>query len=138
MAMPDSIEARMFYRCAKQRFDDGQILLRAAHTTGAVYMAGYGIECILKALILSVLAPAPRAEMLESFRGTKSHDYEWLRTRYFENGGPRYPGKIAEAFALVNGWSTEMRYLPGFIKTSEAEGFLAAAHNIIDWVGGRL
>ena len=138
MAIPASSEAKKFYRCAFERYDDAQILLRAAHTTGAVYLAGYGIECILKALILSVLAPAPRAEMLESFRGTKAHDYEWLRTRYFENGGPRFPREIIQAFALVNGWSTEMRYLPGFIKASEAEGFLAAAHNIIDWVDGRL
>ena len=28
-------------------------------TTGAVYLAGYGIECILKSLILSVVAPGP-------------------------------------------------------------------------------
>jgi len=57
MAVPSSIEARLFYR-ASQRFDEAQVLLEAVRTTGAVYLAGYGIECILKALILSVFPQA--------------------------------------------------------------------------------
>jgi len=80
MAIPASIEARLYYRCAFQRHEDAQILLRADHTTGAVYLAGYGIECMLKALVLSAVAPAARTEMLNSFRGARAHDYEWLRT----------------------------------------------------------
>ena len=71
MAIPASIEARLFYRCAFERYEDAEVLLRAEHTTGGVYMAGYGVECILKALVLSALAPAARSEMLKSFRGTK-------------------------------------------------------------------
>ena len=137
MAMPTPSEAKKFYRCAFQRYSDAQILLRAAHTTGAVYLAGYGIECILKALILSILAPAPRVEMLESFRGTIAHDYEWLRARYFATGGTRFPREIIEAFTLVNDWSSEMRYWTVSLKVDEAESFLAAAHTIIHWVDER-
>ena len=57
MAIPASIEARLYYRCAFQRHEDAQILLRADHTTGAVYLAGYGVECILKALVLHFNRP---------------------------------------------------------------------------------
>jgi hypothetical protein len=110
---------------------------RADHTTGAVYLAGYGIECILKALILSALAPAARKAMLNSFRGARAHDYEWLRTQYLENGGSRFPREITEAFTLVNDWSTDMRYLPRTLRADEAEGFLAAAVNIIHCANGR-
>ena len=138
MAIPASIEARLFYRCAFERYEDAEVLLRAEHTTGGVYMAGYGVECILKALVLSALAPAARSEMLKSFRGTKAHDFEWLRTRYLERGGPRFSREIVDAFAVVNTWSTDMRYLPGKQKTKEAEGFLAAAETIIRWADGRL
>ncbi|MDR3635656.1 MAG: HEPN domain-containing protein [Isosphaeraceae bacterium] len=138
MAIPASIEARLFYRCAFQRYEDAQILLRADHTTGAVYLAGYGIECILKALLLSAVPLVARTAMLNSFRGTRAHDYEWLRTPYLQNGGSRYPRKITEAFTLVNDWSTDMRYLPRTLKAEEAEGFLAAAENIIHWADGRL
>jgi len=61
MDIPASPEARLYYRSAFPRYEDAQILLRADRTTGAVYLAGYGIECILKALVLSILTPAGRA-----------------------------------------------------------------------------
>ena len=50
MAIPRSKESRLFYRCARQRFGEAEILLEAGHPTGAVYLAGYSIECMLKAL----------------------------------------------------------------------------------------
>ena len=52
MALPNAVEARPFYRSAKQRFEDAQFLLEADRTTGAIYLAGYSEECILNALIL--------------------------------------------------------------------------------------
>jgi hypothetical protein len=138
MPIPASVEARLYYRCAFQRHDDARVLLRADHTTGAVYLAGYGIECILKALVLSDLAPAARSETLNSFRGARAHDYEWLRTQYLQNGGARFPREITRAFTLVNDWSTDMRYLPRTLRAEEADGFLSAAETIIHWVDGRL
>jgi hypothetical protein len=76
--------------------------------------------------------------MLKSFRGTKAHDFEWLRTQYLQGGGSRFSREIVDAFTLVNSWSTDMRYLPGKQKTKEAEGFLAAAGTIIHWANRRL
>ena len=49
MAVPHSSEARMFYRCAWQRLDEGELLLTHQMTVAAVYLAGYGVECMLKA-----------------------------------------------------------------------------------------
>lgn len=138
MAVPASIEARLYYRCALQRHDDAQVLLRADHTTGAVYLAGYGVECILKALILSGLALAARVVMLDSFRGARAHDYEWLRTQHLQNGGARFPREITEAFTLVNDWSTDLRYLPRTLRIEEAEGFVSATGRILRWADGRL
>ncbi len=137
MGIPASIEARLDYRCALQRHDDAQVLLRADHTTGAVYLAGYGVERILKALILEGLGPTARTVMLASFRGAMAHDFEWLRTQYLEHGGARYPRDVTQAFTLVNGWSTDLRYLPRTLKAEEAEGFLSAAEQIIHWAAGR-
>jgi len=137
MPIPASPDARLFYRCAFQRQEDAEILLRADRTTGAVYLAGYAVECILKALILSALAPAARRATLESFRGARAHDYEWLRTQYLENGGARFPRETTRAFTLVNDWSTDLRYSPRTLRADEAEGFLAAAGQIIDWADGR-
>lgn len=138
MGVPGSTGARLFYRCVFQRYEDAQILLRADHTTGAVYLAGYGVECILKALVLAALGPAARTATLQSFRGARAHDFEWLRTQYFENGGSRFPREITADFTLVNDWSTDLRYSPRTLKADEAKEFLAAAHRIIRWADGRL
>ena len=55
MAVPRGKEARLFYRCAKQRSGEARVLQAAFMPTGAVYLAGYSVECILKALIFSVV-----------------------------------------------------------------------------------
>ena len=137
MAQPGDPEARLYYRCAFLRFEDAQILLRADHTTGAVYLAGYGVECILKALVLMAVPLRDRPAMLLSFRGAKAHDYEWLRSQYFHNSGPRFPREINEQFTLVNSWSTDLRYRPNTVRDEEAEGFLIAVSRILHWADER-
>ena len=94
MAIPGSSDARLYYRCAFQRYEEAEVLLEADYTTGAVYLAGYGIECILKALVLMSVAAGDRPETLKSFRGSKAHEYEWLRSLYLTNGGARFPREI--------------------------------------------
>jgi HEPN domain-containing protein len=138
MGVPSSIEARLFYRCAIQRFEEAQILLRSDRTTGAVYLAGYGIECILKSLLLSVVVPGRTVSVLQSFRGNRAHDYEWLREQYFDNQGPDFPRGINLHFTLVSDWSTNLRYIPRKMEVGDAEDFLAAAEAIIQFVIGRL
>ena len=71
MALPHAKEARPFYQAAKQRLEDARYLLDAKRSTGAIYLAGYGVECMLKALILATLPAKKRAAMLDSFRARK-------------------------------------------------------------------
>ena len=58
MAIPRSKESKALLSVChtsdsrKPRFSSKQ-----SRPTGAVYLAGYGIECILKALILSIVPP---------------------------------------------------------------------------------
>lgn len=138
MALPHAREARLFYQSAKQRFEDARFLLEAERTTGAIYLAGYSVECILKALILSTTPEGERPAMVASFRGTKAHDYDWLKARYFERGGPVFPSAVSKDFALVGTWTTELRYQAGTSKRGDAEAFLNAARAIILWADGRL
>jgi hypothetical protein len=138
MAIPNSSDARLYYRCAFQRYEEAEILKRADKTTGAVYLAGYGIECILKALVLMAVPAAKRLETLRLFRGNKAHEYEWLRSLYLTNSNSRFPPDITQHFTLVNDWSTDLRYTPQSVRDDEAEAFLAAAVAIINWADGRL
>src|SRR5438094_75379 len=138
MGVPSSRDARRFYRSADRRVVEARILREADQTTGAVYLAGYGVECMLKALILNGLSPARQAAMLRSFRGNRAHDFEWLRKQYLRNGGSPFPEKIGLAFTLVRVWSTELRYDPKTNKPSEADEFLNAAGEIIRWADERI
>lgn len=138
MGVPVSVEARRFYRAALQRLDDARILQKAEHTTGAVYLAGYGIECILKALVLNGLPEVRHKEMLRSFRGSKAHDFEWLRSQYYQIGGARFPSGITRSFTFVSDWSTDIRYVPKTIRPTEADAFMKAAEGIVRWANGRL
>jgi HEPN domain-containing protein len=85
--MPSSAHARRFYRAAKQRFDDALLLLEMERTTAAVYLAGYSVECMLKALILSAVPQTHEEELLGMLHGVRAHDYEWLLHLYAEKGG---------------------------------------------------
>jgi HEPN domain-containing protein len=137
MALPHDPEARLFYRCAIQRYEDARFLLEAGRTTGAIYLAGYSVECMLKALILAIVPAGGRDSMLASFRGTKAHDYDWLKALYFQNKGPSFPSAVSKSFSLVDTWTTDLRYRPGTARQGDAEAFLRAAGEIIDWADGR-
>jgi HEPN domain-containing protein len=138
MGKPSSSDARLFYRRAIMRFDEAQLLFKSQFTTGAVYLAGYGIECTLKALVLTAARAKDRATTLQSFRGRKAHDYDWLRSIYVKRGGARFPSEINQHFTLVNDWSTELRYLPKQVGSAEAKSFLKAAEAIIQWAKKRM
>ena len=138
MGVPASTEARLFYRCAGQRYEESKILRKAEHRTGAIYLAGYSVECMLKAMILQSVPRSRQRQVLESFRGNRGHDFEWLRAYYLREGGAHFPTTVTRSFALVNDWSTEMRYLPRVIRPSEADAFLRATDSIISWADGRL
>jgi HEPN domain-containing protein len=138
MPLPRASEARDFYQSAKQRLADAEFLFSGGRNTGAVYIAGYGIECMLKALILSMLGAKGRAEMLDSFRGSKAHEFEWLKWQYRECKGPLPPAEVEKQFIRVNSWTTALRYKPGAIRSDDARDFLDAAKRIQDWGEGRL
>lgn len=138
MAMPSSANARLFYRAAKQRFEDAEFLLDVDRTTAAVYLAGYSVECMLKALMLSVVPRAQEAETLALFRGARAHEYDWLMRLYAERGGPGLPPNLVPHFARVNTWSTDMRYSPGTIAFRDAKAFLDSSVEILTWADGRL
>jgi HEPN domain-containing protein len=138
MGMPRSKEARLFYRCAIQRYDDAQVLRRAEHNAESVYLAGYGVECILKALILEGKPARTRRMALQGFRGGRAHDFEWLRAEYVTGGGAAFPPEVNRHFAFVNSWSTDLRYMPKTVPPDDADRFLKAANEIIAWASKRL
>jgi hypothetical protein len=104
---------RKFYRVAYQRFEEAEVLFEAGYYIGAVYLAGYAIECILKTLILEATPEKDHAVVEAEFRGQRAHDYEWLRHRYRQTHAPAWPTDISQALTFVGTWETALRYTPG-------------------------
>lgn len=138
MPIPSSHNARLFYRAAKQRFEDAEFLRTVERNTSAVYLAGYGIECILKALLVSAVPKSREDELIAEFRGARAHDYHWLLREYYNRGGPPMPRGLASDFLRVNTWSTDLRYSPGSIHDDDARDFHRSASEIMNWADGRL
>ena len=114
------------------------MLLDHNYPTGAIYLAGYGVECMLKALILTATPAAKEADVESTFRGNRGHDLIWLRNVYINAGGARPPKEILKDFDVVDGWATDLRYSPIVAEAAEAKRFLAAVGRLLQWASGRL
>lgn len=126
--------ARKYLRAAEQRYTAAEVLFHEGRNLESMYLAGYVVECATKALILARTSPKDRSNvMLEAFRGRRGHDYEELKAMLRQRQCT-IPLPIAVLFRRISSWSTDLRYEVGFVPTKDAEQFLAAAKDIMDWV----
>lgn len=133
-----SRNVHLLRRVAEQRLNDAQFLRDADRFTAAVYLAGYSVECILKALILSVVPAGREDEILKTFRGGAAHNYDHLRSQYLSEGGAAIPKDVVPHFVRVNTWTVDLRYRPGTIKEADVKLFFESVIKIIRWADGRL
>lgn len=140
MATPKATEARRYYRVANQRLEDAELLLeKLGRAPAAVYLAGYAVECILKALILANTPVARHREVLgQEFRGTRGHNLAWLRERSRQAGAASFPAEISGDLTFVSTWSVDLRYTPGAGDFEDAEAFVAAVGRIVQFIDTRL
>jgi HEPN domain-containing protein len=137
-------EIRRFQRAADQRLATAEFLLEHDFELDAVYLAGYAVECSLKALILRWTPQRELAAMLERLTeaGAKGHDFEYLKGIVKDcRGGREKPdrevlGALGGLLPVVMSWSTDLRYEAGTIPAREAARFLAAARAIRDACAG--
>ena len=138
MALPQPKEARLFYQAAKQRAEDAELLLKAGRTTGAVYLAGYTVECFLKALILAGAAPGLRKELLNDFHGGRAHNLEWLSDLYRRRVAQTIPRQVTQHLTRLASWSTKLRYATGALKKRDALEFMGSVQAVVAWAEGRM
>ena len=139
MPPPPDKEALRFYRVAEQRKLDAWLILeRCERRNAAVYLAGYAVECIFKALLIMETPRNQRNEVIDSFRGVAGHDLLGLRERVAQQSA-KIPHEVETDIAYVSSWSTDLRYQPGeFGHATEARRFLASMDRILEWADGRL
>jgi HEPN domain-containing protein len=134
-AMPSL--SRDFQRAARQRLTTAEFLLENHYNLDAMYLAGYTVECTLKALILEITPAADKAAMLKKISsGKMMHDIETLGGKLKDLGSP-IPLDLVKRFRR-SGWSTALRYETGRRDTGETRGFLKVAKAAYDWVERQL
>jgi HEPN domain-containing protein len=133
--MPTS--SKDFLRAALQRLTTAEFLLDNHYNLDAMYLAGYTIECALKALILELTPVTERTEMLKSIgSGKKMHNLEILGGILKDLGRP-IPLLLVKRFRR-SAWSTALRYETGRTDSGETRWFLKTARSAYDWVEGQL
>lgn len=138
MGVPKDKDAKRYYRAAGQRSDEARFLLEGERAAASVYLSGYCVECMLKALIIAQAGKDKKDEVVVEFTGAGARNYDRLLALYEKSGGSHPPKKskeLTEAFVIVRSWKTDLRYDPS---TMPAEDFLSAVRGIHKWADGRL
>ncbi len=99
-----------YLAAANERSTDAQRLFGAGRHCGAIYMAGYAVECRLKALLEGLGRNFPRA-------GASGHDL----CRLWEAAGFRLRDLKGYRRDFVTTWSTDLRYRSDLPKGADAD-----------------
>jgi HEPN domain-containing protein len=133
--MPSS--SREFLRAALQRLTTANFLLEHKYNLDAMYLAGYTVECSLKALILAATPGTDRPTMLKKLTsGKKMHSAEVLGGILRDLNRP-IPVRLAKRFRQA-AWSVNLRYESGRTDTGETRAFLKTAKAVYDWVEAQI
>ena len=135
---PKNKHARRYYRVAKQRLAEATLILNGVQLPAAAeYLAGYAVECILKALILALV---PESQLPGDWKGIVAwlkqefgHDLNSLRDEV-RRRGQNVPKDVSDAMDfVVENWRPESRYTPGPGDFDHANDFLRTVDFVVQW-----
>ena len=143
MLATDAVNRTEFQQLSRVRQREARVLLKAGQTLGAYYLAGYAVECALKACI----AKQTRRHDFPNRERTKSaytHDLERLvRAAGLERDFARARSSNAALevnWALVKDWNETSRYKSS-IGMPDAKDLLSACvarkSGILSWIRAR-
>jgi len=130
-------------KAGKYRLDDAQALLTAVRWRGAMYMAGYSIECLLKTKLMRMYECRHLRELQEELqrRGVLSaqtsiftHQLEPLLRLAGGLERLRQSEEHWRLFNLVNRWVPAWRYTADLSNAEDAADFLTAVNRISQWI----
>ncbi len=127
---------KRFCRVADRRLEEAAVLRELGYNSGAVYLAGYSVECMLKALALAQIPQSEHDEAIQDFRSGSGHDFESLRGRYLNR--LHFPVEVSRAFSSARTWSTDLRYDDRSLRNGPTDKFLNDVQSIVQWCKGRL
>jgi len=130
-------------KAAIHRREDAEALFNEKRWRGAMYVAGYAIECTIKARLMSMFE-VDHLEDLETKikqRGLIAESDSLFDHRielYVRVSGRldamRQDKVVWPAFNLANRWIPSWRYNPDRSNMDDAEDFLHAVDTVIQWI----
>jgi hypothetical protein len=132
-------------RIALLRLSEAKALLSTYFADGAVYLAGYAVECALKACIAGQMRDGHFPPSKDFVSACYVHDVQKL----FKTSQLWSDFEVATAatpdlrlnWQVVKGWSERKRYDPKVTTWAEAEEFIKAvehpAHGVLTWIQTR-
>jgi len=142
MAMSElPLSRRDFQRLADLRAKEARILARSGCEQGAYYLAGYAVECALKACIAKKTRrhdfPPKKSYVDKVYR----HDLETLFKLADLDEQRDEEMKRSEAFRLnwfvVKDWNEEKRYETSGLKGKALYEAVAGADGVLQWIKQR-
>ncbi len=130
-------------RASTHRLEDAQALLAAGRWRGAMYMAGYAVECLLKTTLMrrydcrtlrDLEDELQRRGVLTDAATVFTHHLEVLLrlTQRFEQ--LRQHRGLWPQFTLVNRWIPAWRYTANLANRQDATDFLEAVTQMMHWI----
>lgn len=136
MTLDANPDARSYLLPARQRLDDARALLDAGRTNGCIFLAGFAVECLLKAVILTNSTPRERPELLVRLKEDFGHNVVRLRQEAARRGV--HPGEAERsAFRTLTGRENDIRYDARVQSLQIARRVFEAATTLSRWAEGK-
>lgn len=130
-------------KASKHRLDDARALFNAVRWRGAMYMAGYAIECLLKMKLMRMFDCRHLQELEDTLlrRGLLATQgtiftHELATLLRLTQGGDRLRQDAAawQSFNIVNRWVPAWRYTANLSNRDDAADFLEAVDKVRQWI----
>ena len=132
---------------SSQRLEDARVLFNAGRWRGAMYVAGYAVECLLKAKLMQIYSCRnlreldnilQRRSILSHSRTVFTHELETLFRLTPGFHRLRQNQNVWRQFYKVNRWTTAWRYTADRSTYDAALLFMDAVEKVILWIDSNL
>ena len=132
---------------SRQRLADAKVLLNASQWRGAMYMAGYAVECLLKTRLMHIYDCKNLRELedllrqrsiLPANRTVFTHQLEDLLRLTPGYNRLMRNREMLPLFNKVNQWTPNWRYISKPTNRREATEFMTSIENFMRWVNNNL
>lgn len=130
-------------KASKHRLEDARALFNANRYRGAMYLAGYAVECRLKTKLMTMFDcrhlheledELDRRGQLPARATVFTHQLEVLLQLAQGRDRLRSDRVLWQQFNIVNRWLPAWRYSGNLSNREDAEDFLTAIDAILGWI----